>query len=625
MFRSVSFESQSECIIARATSAVDIKALVLTSEFLGIRSVVACAGTADTAEGFTRWYSRILRTVVHIDVRTSEFALYRSVTQSIYRLSKAHLADASRKGLDCVARATRPASTAFHDRLKRSSDVRHGYSGKQNKTSPMLGGSPRIRVSLSQATSSSRTSQPSASTLATHDRDTLQSQSAGELDITSGEALDPPSDEGSESVARCSTSVTGKPAFGQKPRQSIWLLVGEFSGVSTLLQGFHRAKLNRERITALTLEALMQRCKSPASARNIANHVGALVKFFLDTRDESNPSGCSLTGEGSVVLLRDFLESAADRGGTVPGAVKSPISAWSEALGFPWPLDNSLVCAAAQAESNDTPKHAPPMRLETIKKLEELATNVEISPFKRAFATGILLMTYATLRFSDVQRLRSLAVNDDTTHGTLLQSKTKKPHGLPWPCACPRVGVTGPTEWLTPLMDFHTAHARQNGSRPSFVFPRLNRKWELERADEAAYSSTRRKLALLCAGIGGPDADSHTLHSPKNFLPTAATQINFATRELNVVGHWSSNSRMNERYDRSVCARELHLRNTSIRKMVGGWNMVDSFHLPESVTNATRIGKGPVTEQSSKAENVHPQVESGLVPSTAEPLAPVVD
>ena len=53
------------------------------------------------------------------------------------------------------------------------------------------------------------------------------------------------------------------------------------------------------------------------------------------------------------------------------------------------------------------------MDLETLEKVERLATNVEVCGDKRAFAAGILLMAYASLRFSDVQRLRSLETNDD--------------------------------------------------------------------------------------------------------------------------------------------------------------------------------------------------------------------
>ena len=65
----------------------------------------------------------------------------------------------------------------------------------------------------------------------------------------------------------------------------------------------------------------------------------------------------TLTGEASVALLLDYLESVADRGRAVPGAVKSSLITWSEAIGAPWPLDNPLACVAAQVESGEIPKH----------------------------------------------------------------------------------------------------------------------------------------------------------------------------------------------------------------------------------------------------------------------------
>ena len=69
--------------------------------------------------------------------------------------------------------------------------------------------------------------------------------------------------------------------------------------------------------------------------------------------------------------------------------------------------------------------------------------------------------------------------------------------------------------------------------------------------------------------------------------------MNFESMEFNVIGHWSSGSRMSERYDRSVRANELLHRNTIIQKMVGAWAAVDSFCLPETVPGSGRIGKGP--------------------------------
>ena len=163
--------------------------------------------------------------------------------------------------------------------------------------------------------------------------------------------------------------------------------LGEFSNSSTLLRGLRDAKLDKERIAALAIGALMHRCESPPPTHGVIKNVSGVMQFFLDTRGEANP-GITLTGDTSAVLLRDYLESVADRGRTVPGAVKNPLSTWSGTLGAPWPLDNPLVFAAAQEESSEIPKHAPPMKVDTIKKLGSMALNVEITPFKRAFASG---------------------------------------------------------------------------------------------------------------------------------------------------------------------------------------------------------------------------------------------
>ena len=45
------------------------------------------------------------------------------------------------------------------------------------------------------------------------------------------------------------------------------------------------------------------------------------------------------------------------------------------------------------------------MPIETAKLLGGVATNKEVAPSKRAFDTGILLLSYAVMRFSDAQRL----------------------------------------------------------------------------------------------------------------------------------------------------------------------------------------------------------------------------
>ena len=68
-------------------------------------------------------------------------------------------------------------------------------------------------------------------------------------------------------------------------------------------------------------------------------------------------------------------------------------------------------------------------------------------------------------------------------------------------------------------------------------------------------------------------------------------QMSFDQIEPDIIGHWSGNPRMAERYDRSVCASEPLLRNTIMRKMAEGWNIAPAFHLPATVVGHQRIGE----------------------------------
>ena len=155
------------------------------------------------------------------------------------------------------------------------------------------------------------------------------------------------------------------------------------------------------------------------------------------------------------------------------------------------------------------------------------------------------------------------------------------------------MGMTGTAEWAQPILEFLADRERVNGTPPCFTSPRINHLWQLESADAAPYSTTRRKHSLLCLRHGEANRESYTLRSPppKNLSPTAANQMNFNRRELNIIGHWASSSKMPDRYDRAVCATELLLRNTIIQKVVSGWELAASFHLPLTVPGGIRIGK----------------------------------
>ena len=191
---------------------------------------------------------------------------------------------------------------------------------------------------------------------------------------------------------------------------------------------------------------------------------------------------------------------------------------------------------------------------------------------KRLFSASILLMTPTSLRFPDVQRLKSLSVNDSSAHGALLNSKSKKPHGLDWPLAAQKRGFSGSNAWLGPILEFRKAFEKVNSSPPSFLIPKLSFSWEIDQAEPISYSSARRKLLLLCiaAGAATADAEQYTLHTPKNFLHSCATELSFSAEDRNRLGHWQTGSEMCDRYDRSTCAQELLLRSTILANISDG-------------------------------------------------------
>ena len=149
----------------------------------------------------------------------------------------------------------------------------------------------------------------------------------------------------------------------------------------------YKAQAPNGKITLLIIGAISSRAKSTAKMKGVVNHVSGLVTFYLDTREVSK---FQFTGEESVVLLHDYLESLAERGRTVPATANHALTVWAEALGIDWPITHTLVCSAAVVESTETPKQAPSMSMETLRAFEEIATNNLDPLYKRVFAAGIM-------------------------------------------------------------------------------------------------------------------------------------------------------------------------------------------------------------------------------------------
>ena len=103
--------------------------------------------------------------------------------------------------------------------------------------------------------------------------------------------------------------------------------------------------------------------------------------------------------------------------------------------------------------------------------------------------------------------------------------------------------------------------------------------------------------------------------------------MNINRRELNIIGHWASSSKMPERYGRAVCATEVLLRNNIIQKDVSGWELAPSFHLPHTGPSDLWIGEKvddvliptPVSDPSDPSAGVEDDsqvIDTPLAPAT---------
>ena len=191
----------------------------------------------------------------------------------------------------------------------------------------------------------------------------------------------------------------------------------------------------------------MQRCKSEPGTRLADKNAEGPARPFIDANKDGD---MALTGGNSAIVISDYLEDAATRGRAVPAAIKHSLTCCAGPLQIDWRLGRSLISSEAVIEANASPRRAPPMASETAKHIYRIATNIEVSPFKRASAACALLVTYASLRFPGSHSLLTFVANEDSVFGILTSCKAKRPHGPDWPWARPMLGVAGSRDLVAP-------------------------------------------------------------------------------------------------------------------------------------------------------------------------------
>lgn len=129
-----------------------------------------------------------------------------------------------------------------------------------------------------------------------------------------------------------------RPNWGGSRRHSGANCLGTIERLPIRLESLGRDAQGRcpeGEITLLVVEAAWVRAITQAAAKEIVIRVSGIVSFYLRIRGAVK---VDLTGEQSVLVLRGYSESLAERGRTAPSAANRAFSVWVESLGIDWPL-----------------------------------------------------------------------------------------------------------------------------------------------------------------------------------------------------------------------------------------------------------------------------------------------
>ena len=394
--------------------------------------------------------------------------------------------------------------------------------------------------------------------------------------------------EGEDSSVRLSNN---RSRAGKKEELTctVWAAALRYREGGGMFETAERVGLSEEDTKRAIFEALRARLRADASAMVTARFAHQFADFVENLRREIPKA--PLAGPDSHVSIIRFLDHIRPRGHTVPNAARVSLAAWGAAVGCELDTENRGVLYAARGDPSIPRKTSPEMPLCLIRGLERVACDVEYPLARRSFAGGILLMVFASLRYSDAQRIAEIHKNETSVYGRMSCSKTK--HGALYPWACPLKGLET-NQWIDPVLIMRKELTSTLGHAPGYIFPMVSECWMKIIPAKANCAWFRDRLRGMALALGVKEEHVPTLHSMKSWSNTMAAQLGFDNEERCLLGHWVQGSSMPRLYDKSHCVADLRARASIINKINEGWEPVQSYEVP----NVTPPREGVVSSSS---------------------------
>ena len=125
------------------------------------------------------------------------------------------------------------------------------------------------------------------------------------------------------------------------------------------------------------------------------------------------------------------------------------LTVFSEALGVHFPLKHPAVNVAQRIIKTKPTRHAPTVPLEFAMLLEKWAADSTKDKNIRFYCSGLCLLLFASLRFSDTIEIQKFWTTKSAICGVSVDQKSPKRELKSW--AAPRKGFCSNGAWINPI------------------------------------------------------------------------------------------------------------------------------------------------------------------------------
>ena len=355
-------------------------------------------------------------------------------------------------------------------------------------------------------------------------------------------------------------------------RNRLWEIAVSLRKHSGFVQSAFKSNIPVETIKLHLWNAASATVRSESTIHQYCSRIEDLM-CFLEEREVPEKFW---SGSESIFFLAEFLKKFSNSA-TVPSFIRACLTFFSKVLEIQWNLAHPLIMEAARIRRKHPINQAPAFDSWQIKDLEKIASDESTPTGMAITASALCLMTHASLRWNDTLSISDLSLDNGIIKGRILHPKTS---ANAQDFCCHEKGFKT-VMWSHPIFFYREEYHAKRAEYPKYLFPAVDKEWNVidSCAPKRQIEQRMRELIHKVGVPSGHQANSYTLHSPRNFYTNAGAQLGWNIESQTVLGRWTKSSTMPEHYTRGTGVLELQLRRDISERIGSGWEPAKSFQI----------------------------------------------